>query len=298
MFHPATPINILGVPSLGMFFSDNANSGSPYDEDGTTIKSGATRSHFIWDHGKLKRNFMHGSSLMPELHLYVGHGYFNAFCTSIHKILRYIVHYAFSSAYSIDPSAATTEPHDIPAKPGDIEGENNIYHCYCPAEEDTSEPSRKVTWNKSTKSPAINQSKKSIDFQIGMNLLYCCGNKENEAVDYKGASANGRLHTIRLKDNIKISVYDSNLQLLNQPSFSNIPNTPLDYSNEVGIGLTLDEAQALARPRTLSPLQQEFMSWNHRLYHLPYHIIFWLASLSFLPKRLFECRNNPPICVA
>ena len=75
-------------------------------------------------------------------------------------------------------------------------------------------------------------------------------------------------------------------------------NTPLEYRNEVVTGLTLGEAQALARPRNLSPLQQEFMSWHHRLYHLPYRILFWLASLSFLPKRLLECRNKPPLCVA
>ena len=131
-----------------------------------------------------------------------------------------------------------------------------------------------------------------------MNLLYCCGNKENETVVYEGASADGLLHTIHLKDNTKLSVYDSNLQLLDQPSFSNIPNTPLDYRNEVGNGLTLDGAQALARPRTLSPLQKEFMSWHNRLYHLPYRILFRLASLSFLPKRLLDCRNKPPLCVA
>ena len=99
MFDPAKPINILGVPALGMLFGDNANTGSHYDEDGTTIKSSGTRSHFIWDHGKHERHFMHGSSLMPELHLYVGHGYFNAFCTRIHKLLIDKVHYAFSSAY-------------------------------------------------------------------------------------------------------------------------------------------------------------------------------------------------------
>ena len=77
-----------------------------------------------------------------------------------------------------------------------------------------------------------------------MNMLYCCGNEENETVVYKGASADGILHTIRLKDNTKLSVYDSNLQLLYQPIFSNMPNTPLDYRNEVGTGLALDEAQA------------------------------------------------------
>ena len=102
-----------------------------------------------------------------------------------------------------------------------------------------------------------------------MNLLYCCGNKEIETVVYEGASADGLLHTIRLEDNTQISVYDSNLQLLDQTNFSNMPNTPLYYRNEVGTGLTLGEAQDLARPRTLSPLKQQFMTWHHQLYHLP-----------------------------
>ena len=139
------PINILGVPALGTLFGNNANSGSPYDKDSTTIKSGATRSQFIWDNGKHERHFMHGSRLIPELHLYVGHGCFNAFCTRIHKLLRDKVHYAFSPAYSIDPRSATTEHHVIPEIPGDTEGENNIYQWYYPAAEDTSEPSRIVT---------------------------------------------------------------------------------------------------------------------------------------------------------
>ena len=124
-----------------------------------------------------------------------------------------------------------------------------------------------------------------------MNMLYCCGNKENETVVYEVASSDGILHTISLKDNTKLSVYVINLKLLDQPSFSNMPNTPLEYRNEVGTGITLDEAQALARPRTLSPLQQEFMSWHHRLYHIPYRIIFWLARLSFLTKELLECQK-------
>ena len=67
------------------------------------------------------------------------------------------------------------------------------------------------------------QSNKSIDFQLGMNMLYCCGNKESETVVYEGASADGLLHTIRLKDNTKLIFYDSNLQLLYQPNFLNMP---------------------------------------------------------------------------
>ena len=88
--------------------------------------------------------------------------------------------------------------------------------------------------NESTKPPEIDQSKKSIDSQLVMNLLYCCGNKESETVVYEGASADGLLNTISLDDNTKLSVYGSNLQLLDQPNFSNMPNTPLEYRREVG----------------------------------------------------------------
>ena len=106
------------------------------------------------------------------------------------------------------------------------------------------------------------------------------------------------MHTIRLEDGARLDTHDSTLQLLEYPDFSNIPKTPLDYRNEVGRGLSLQEAQALATPRTLLPLQQELMSWHHRLYHLPFRILFRLTQLGFLLKRLTKCRNKPPLCVA
>ena len=101
-----------------------------------------------------------------------------------------------------------------------------------------------------------------------MELTYNDGQGEIRAVAYKGASADVKSHTVRTKDGSKFVVHEKNLQLLNQPDFKNIPKNPLDYRNEVGTGLTLPEYQALARPTVLSPVQQELMSWHHRLYHL------------------------------
>ena len=46
---------------------------------------------------------------MPELFLYVGIGYFNSFCTRVHKVLSDKISYAFSSAYSIQPTPAAQE---------------------------------------------------------------------------------------------------------------------------------------------------------------------------------------------
>ena len=131
-----------------------------------------------------------------------------------------------------------------------------------------------------------------------MELMHNQKEGKSKAVVYEGASSDGLSHTVRCKDGSKVVVHDSNLQLLKQPDFTNIPKTPLDYRNEVGTGLTLQEAQTLARPTVLSPVQQEFMSWHHRLYHLPFCYMFRLATLGILPKGLLECRAKPPMCVA
>ena len=128
--------------------------------------------------------------------------------------------------------------------------------------------------------------------------MYCNGAGNSVPVVYEGASADILPHRYRFTDISKLVVYKSYLQLLDQPNFSNIPKTPLDYKNEVGACLSLEEAQDLARPSDLSPLQQELVSWHHRLYHLSYRILFHLASKLFLPKGLLDFRNKPPFFVA
>ena len=110
VYDPDTPLNILGVLALGSLFGDIAYSRDMLAADGTNIKSGATKSHFTWDHGKHERHFLHGSRQMPELFLYVGNRYFNAFCTRVHKMLSDKGYYAFSSAYYIQPTPTAQEP--------------------------------------------------------------------------------------------------------------------------------------------------------------------------------------------
>ena len=59
VFDPKNPVNILVVPDIGTIFGDNSDATNPLAEDGTTIKSGSTKSHFIWDHGRHERHFMY-----------------------------------------------------------------------------------------------------------------------------------------------------------------------------------------------------------------------------------------------
>ena len=52
VYDPQSPINILSIPCLGKFFKDGADIQNLLDKDGTTVKSGSTKSHFVWDHSK------------------------------------------------------------------------------------------------------------------------------------------------------------------------------------------------------------------------------------------------------
>ena len=72
------------------------------------------------------------------------------------------------------------------------------------------------------------QSTSHIDFKIGMNLVYYDGHGNNVPVVYEGVITGGLTHTIRLSDGSKIAVHDSNLQLLDEPDFSNIPKTNIN----------------------------------------------------------------------
>ena len=195
--------------------------------------------------------------------------------------------YKFSLAYYIDPATATAtpeNPHVITFEERDLDGEQPLHQWYRPNSSDeiptiqphnaTTKPNRKVNWSEDTKPQSANQSNKSADFQLGMDLMYRDGASNSVPVVYEGAISDGTLHTARFAEGSKLVVHNSYLQLLDQPDFSNMPKTPLDYRNEVGTCIFSEEAQDLARTSALSLLQQELMSWNNRLYHLPYRILF------------------------
>ena len=65
VFDQNTPVYILGIIALVTFFGDNSYRTDPLEEDGTTLKSGATKSHLIWDHVRHERLFMHSYIQIP-----------------------------------------------------------------------------------------------------------------------------------------------------------------------------------------------------------------------------------------
>ena len=149
----------------------------------------------------------------------MGHGYFSAFCTRVHKHLGDKVHYAFSSAYLTAPETVaptTTDPHVIPYENRDLDPEDPIHQWYTPEPDDkvskaapsinkTPIPKQNVYWSNDTKLPTPNENKDSDGFQLGMELMYRDGQGKNLPVVYEGANADGLLHTAWLEDRSKIT---------------------------------------------------------------------------------------------
>jgi hypothetical protein len=259
-------LNILGIPFFGSFLGQDNMPYPTQDNDGTYIISSASGSHFIWDDGKHERHFCHDERSLPILFLKTGNNYFGAFCTRVTRLYRDSVHYAFASAYSIIPDKepplfsseggrrlSNNDALLLPA--GDIDSPLPACSPY-QSEHDKSLPTftTPMPTCKGAKSVVTHES----DFELSQDVLYTEGACNQERAVYQGATPDGLWHTLCRQDSSKIVTPSSNLCFLDQPDFTNIPSTPLEYRQEVGISLTQKEAQDLAYPRVLSPSQKNF----------------------------------------
>jgi len=121
-------------------------------------------------------------------------------CTRVRRRYKDIVHFAFSSAHSI----LTADEPTIPlCSRVDV----------APVTPDT-------------------------DFTLGQDVLYADGSGLESRMVYEGATADGFWHTLCRDDGSKVVTPPSHVRFLEQPDFSNIPSTLLDYRNEVGIGIS------------------------------------------------------------
>ncbi len=316
-YDPYSDYNIIGVPKLCDFFGDAAKGRDPAAVDGTRVTSSGVRTHLVWDHGQHELNFLHsGGPGLPVVLLYRGNRYYNSFFTRMSRWYDDTIRHAFSSSYSVAPSSnyvSDDEGEEMSDDEGDTsdgdDGTDDMdleFHIH----------QKNTSWYAPSQSPSLCQpcnppqttdeedenvkKKDAYKFELGENLLYTCyekGKPQFKSAVYEGMNADGLTHIIRLSDGTKQSVHDSTLQHELQPSFHNIPSTPKEFSQEVNVGISQEEAQRLARPRQLSPIQQELLAWHHRLYHLDFGKIFNLAKLRILPKTLLQCENAVPLCI-
>jgi hypothetical protein len=206
------------------------------------------------------------------------------------------INYAFSLAFTTSPDSIP-QPHIIP---NDDDDEIDEVQWYTPAHVRQNEQfNKRVCFSESTKPPKpILHETPEIEFKLGMNIIFKDGTGNSEQVVYKGATASGLKHIIRLIDGSQSHIDQSHLSCINQIGFENIPQTPLDYCQELCIGISWEQAQQLLCPRAFTPQQLELMSWHHLLYYLPFNRILMLAKRRYLTKILLKLLIKLPLCFA
>jgi hypothetical protein len=210
IYDPTSQFNLLGIPKLADFFKDKDYlPGDDVDSDGTTVKSSGCRSRLTWDHGKHTRNFTHGDSTLPEIMLYQGHGYFDAFCTRLRRCYHDGVEFAFSSAFSISPShvdAAAIVSDGEDSDEEDAAPAARTVHGTQNNGDDSAEED--VDWFTPPPPPAALPPPPSLPtipapitlFELGMSLSFYDGTGQTETVVYEGVMLDGLTHTVQRKD--------------------------------------------------------------------------------------------------
>jgi hypothetical protein len=111
-----------------------------------------------------------------------------------------------------------------------------------------------VCFSESRKPPKpILHETPEIEFKLGMNIILKDGTGKSTNFVYEGATASGLNQVISRIDGSQSHVDESHLSLINQIGFENISQMPLGYCQEIGIGITQEQAQRLAWPRALTP---------------------------------------------
>ena len=78
------------------------------------------------------------------------------------------------------------------------------------------------------------------------------------------------------------------------PYIVSIPISSEDYIKE-SKNLTKEQIQNIMFPEVISPLQQEFISWNYKLSHLHTKSIFRLANFGFLTSIFLYLEDDVPL---
>ena len=83
----------------------------------------------------------------------------------------------------------------------------------------------------------------------------------------------------------------------NNPDIGWIPSLISEFRSTADT-LSDEELKKIASPVPLSPLQQEFLSMYHKLFHLPSTHMLRLAKFGILPKHFLKFKNDLPLCVS
>ena len=194
-------------------------------------------------------------------------------------------------------------PNNLPELPLIYNATNNAFFSYIERCESRNNDSVHFSHSachsvsdKCTHASPITDVIESTPFEIGERLFYTNEGHTSSVVLRRIESKQGIKHfTVVLPSGDFITTTCEQLRSPDQPDIAHVPVTQEDFEQE-SKNLTKDQLEELTKPTSLSPEQQELMSYHLRFHHLPFFILHRMAQLGIIPRRLRKLKNNPPHC--
>ena len=102
---------------------------------------------------------------------------------------------------------------------------------------------------------------------------------------------------VRLSDDSTKLVDPETLNFIENPNIAIIPQTSEEYCRDA-VHLNPLDLEHILMPITLSPLQEEMLSYHHCLHHEPFPKMITLAENGEIPKPVASLKGRCPICIS
>eukprot|EP00978_Attheya_sp_CCMP212_P006292 scaffold14257_cov69-Attheya_sp.AAC.1 len=255
------------------------------DPEGTYITTKRDYSCFVWGYGKYQRRIEHDASQLPALNVNEGFKFWSNFCKAVSPSKPGSKTSAFTSAMNLLPGE---EPFSFAPTAGTVLV-NNL---------DTQSLVDDPTSPDTDYDPS--DANMIRHFSVGSKVRYTRQGHNSlgkiDAVDTTDASSAPK-YTISLHDGTQITTPPGYLRAPDDPDIASIPVSRHDYIRASSL-ISEQDAQRIAKPKTLTPLAQEFLSWHDRLNHMPMKQMMRLAERGQLPQKFLQLEARHPFCAS
>ncbi len=265
-YMPTSPVNLLSTRLLSKQFTNERG----IDLHGTGTHSCYEDHTLVWDHGKYRKTFKTHDSGLPECLFSSGYSCFETYSTLLSSYYDNGINWAFSSKTKDKAFADSNDDGGTVFVDGDT-----------------------ITLD-------IPMTVQNMSlFLQGMKLRYNNGNGMRNVVQFLGVDF---IDGMQLKCNIRLSndstklVDPKTLDFIENPDIAIIPQTSEEYCRDAA-NLKPSDLGHILKPVTLSPLQEEILSYHYRLHHEPFPKLIILAEKGEIPKCLASLKGRCPICI-
>jgi hypothetical protein len=262
---PTSPVNLLLTCVLSKQFTDKKG----IHTHGTGIHLSYKDHTLIWDHGKYCKTFKTHASSLPECLFCSRYSCLETYTTMLASYYDDAVNWLFSSKEKEKDFANLEEGDTI------VHVSNTTVMLDVP----------------------VTIENMSSFFQ-NMKLRYNDGNGTQDIVTFLGVNyidgMQSKCNARPLNDSTKL-VDPKTLNFIENPNIAIIPQTSEEYCRDA-VHLNQLDLEHILKPITLSPLQEEMLSYHYCLHNEPFPKMITLVEKGEIPKRLASLKGIWPIC--